>query len=122
MVVLVLVAGQRRRSIVRAVQLLLVVVLLLLLRQFRLGKHLHRQFLLFVELQFSGWERGKKKEIDFESEHMDKDCMLLTYCSIQSGFSVVFKSSIICFLIKASFLLVSFGIVMTLCREEKEKD
>lgn len=48
--------------------------------------------------------------------------MLLTYCSIQSGFSVVFKSSIICFLIRASFLLVSFGIVMTLFARENEKE
>lgn len=68
-----------------------------------------------------------KKEIDFECDiWMNRGLLVhacwlvLTYCSIQSGFSVVFKSSIICFLIKASFLLVSFGIVMTLCRKRKK--
>lgn len=39
--------------------------------------------------------------------------LLCTYCSIHKGFSVVFKSSIICFLIKASFRLVSVGIEIT---------
>lgn len=38
---------------------------------------------------------------------------LCTYCSIHKGFSVVFKSSIICFLMRASFRLVSVGIEIT---------
>lgn len=44
-----------------------------------------------------------------------------THFSIQRGFSVVFRSSIICFLIKASFRRISVGMEITQFLRQKHK-
>lgn len=44
----------------------------------------------------------------------------LTHFSIHNGFSVVLRSSIICFLIKASFLRVSVGMEITQFLRQKQ--
>lgn len=107
----------------------------------RLRKNLHCQFLLLVDFQFSIFWKHEKREgksvceiraaavfvLVWCTNERENVCMLcacteadLTHFSIHNGFSVVLRSSIICFLIKASFLRVSVGMEITQFLRQKQ--